>query len=256
MEELSKMQHDFEMQTGELSQLQQERDHLQSQMKIIQDVIPSSLILLNKDNTVKHWNRKAEELLDINQLSGREIFDLEAMGRERVREGLLECQRQKKPITVKSVSMKNRHGDRVLTNILHVPLIDKANEIHGSIIVIDDVTNLINLQSALSRKQEDMNVLQKQLKESYIKLKVIDAARRSQESVAPKPDIIKSTADSPSPIREEIPRNREFSREVPTDDRRQEFPTLKDKLRIYDEIDRVLDDTDEAIKTKKLDRED
>ena len=195
------------------------------------------------------------------------------MERERLREGLEQCKKDKKAVTVKSVSIKNQNGDRFLTNVSQIPLIDGNGEFQGVMMVIDDVTNIVGMQAEIERKQEEMKDLDRRFKETFTRLKLADMAKNGASKIAPGPELdnrIKELdhTDRQKMVRELINESIKLGgdkaivgelqsgtkEELGLEERSEEGEesTWKEKLRIYDKIDECLDATEDNIKTKKL----
>jgi len=134
---------------------------------------------------VTNWNKKAEEILGLSaeQAIGKKLFEISSLlGKERLHEGLIQCQRDKKHVSVKSVSMQNKHGDTMLTNISHMPIIDSHDEPQGAVIVIDDISKIAEMQTELKRKEEELEQLGGRFQETYTQLKLADQEKKANTS--------------------------------------------------------------------------
>jgi uncharacterized coiled-coil protein SlyX len=210
------------------------------------------------------------------------------MGRERLREGLNQCRKEEKANTVKSIAIKNPQGHRHLTDISNIPLTDNNGEFQGVAIVIDDVSNIANIEAELTRKQEDIENLTSRLQDTYTKLKIANMDRDSfelkprfdisnaakledniekrmkkletiNESIESKinelNDVTVKLAESKSVLDKvgaEIQKRQKELQSGEMDSKDKMNETWRNKLKIYDEIDKCLNITDDNLKTKKL----
>ena len=141
----------------------------------MENSIPSSVIIVNNDNIITSWNKKAEELFGVPSTTavGMNISQVDLMGKERVKEGFEQCKKKKESITVHSVSLKGDSENRVLTNVAQIPLLDDAGEFRGMMMVIDDVTDFVGIQADLQIKQQEITDLTKRFQDMNTSLKVM-----------------------------------------------------------------------------------
>ena len=263
-----------------MNQIETEKDQLNFYFNNLKNSIPSSVIMVNKDNIITTWNKKATKMLDLKTESaiGMDVLKLELMGRERLREGLKQCKKGKKTVAVKSISIKNRNGDRFLTNITQIPLIDSKGEFQGIVMVMDDATSIIGMQAELERKQEEIEDLNNRFQETYTRLKLANMEKNSASRITAKTELdtsVKETEhiDGQKELKDESiktlePNNltiklgeeestvgkfiAEMEGKVEELDSEDEEVTWKEKLKICDEIDKSLDVEKDNLKTKKL----
>jgi PAS domain S-box-containing protein len=257
----------------------------------MKNALPTSIVMVNKEERIVDWNRRAAEMLglDFENATPPHLASLEIMEKERVREGFIQCFQEKKPVTIKSVSLKNPQGSRYLTDIFHIPIIDSAGEIQGAFMIMSDISDIAEIQATFERQKEELLGLEQRYQEAYAKLKLSDI-----EKNAICDDLLKvrtelesktQTAGHVNIILEEKKRELETTNELITskvhelndvtrklNGMRLEFDALqiekkkqevektpfvssedwKDKLKIYAEIDRWLNCTDDGMKTKKI----
>jgi PAS domain S-box-containing protein len=247
--------------------------------------------MVNRDGIVTSWNKKAEEMLSLeaDKVVGKNLFEIELMGKERLREGLRQCQKEKKSVTVRSIAIKNQRGDVSLTDISHMPVLDSHGEPQGTVMVINDVSEIAKIQAELKQKQQDLKNLDNRFQEVYTKLKLADRdkAANSDDLIKIKTDIRMENRDKEhmdnilnekkreleslskttelktsefnginmkpqeggsvlNLIGTELERKqKEIDGETPSE-------TWKEKLKIYDEIGKCLDVSEDKLKTKKI----
>jgi PAS domain S-box-containing protein len=253
----------------------------------MKNAIPSSILILNKDNTITNWNKKAEEMLglELEKMRGVDVFAFEMMEKERVREGMDHCLQEKKLVTVKSVALKNLEGTRYLTDITHIPLLDAHGELQGTMMIIDDKSDLAATQAELERKQHDLEQLDARFQETYAKLKLADIAdmgrfKGEREVLAMRSELERKTKDFTAVMEEKqreldslhqsiLSKTSELDhvtiqleqgkaalalvadelvkrqRELESKDEETRSESWKEKLKIYSEIDKCLNITAE-----------
>ena len=256
--------------------------------------IPSSIVILDKDNNVINWNKKAEEILGLEPESskGLDVLDLDLMKKERILEKMKQFKRDRQPIKVRSISVRNKKGDIRLTDFSQTPLLDNNGDFHGSIMMLDDVSEREGIQAELQRKHEDLQKLDSKFQDVYTRLKLVN-----EDKLAADEHLLKVGKDKQRELRhvanlleekqqeleglnnsislkngelEDISTKIEESRsnlqmvETELARRKTELETTplsddelsktwKEKLKIYDEIDKSLSPTDEEpLKTKKI----
>jgi len=257
----------------------------------MKNALPSSILVVDTEQKIIDWNRKAAEMLglDLENAALLHLESLEIMERERVRNGFLQCFQEKKPVTIKSVSVKSRQGSRFLTDIYHVPILDTQGELRGAFMIMNDISDIAEIQAASERQKEEILALEQRYQEAYAKLKLSDI-----EKNAICDDLLKvrtelesktQTTSHVNMILEERKRELETTNDLITskmqelnditrklngiklevDTLQQEkrihdmektpsvsLDELKDKLKVYAEIDQWLNCSDDALKTKKI----
>jgi hypothetical protein len=241
--------------------------------------------MLNKDNVITNWNKKATEMIDTKFELGGELSKIKALDRERLREGLHQCRKDKKTVTVNSISFKNKNNERFLTDISNIPLINENGELQGIVMVINDSTNIINMQTEIKRKQEEFEKLNNQFQDTYTKLKLANIEKKSEEKLTAKSEF-QLTAEKNISTKKEIENNlvkepnitsesnnvsihldekkssiadviSDFEKKIECNDPNdKEDRSWKEKIKIYNEIDKKLGHEEESIKTKKLEEDD
>jgi chromosome segregation ATPase len=213
------------------------------------------------------------------------------MRKERLNDGFKQFHHTKKPVTVESISIRDKHGDVLLTNVTRMPIFDENNEFTGSVLIVNDVSHNAEIQAELKRKQGELERLDQQFKEVHTKFKIMDKERNAfdsdlikirenqsrelnnitgmlkekqqelgvlDKSISLKNDeltgIINKLNENKSTlsfVESEITRKQT---ELETGQKANETPgnAWRDKLKIYDEIDKSLEVVDDNLKTKKL----
>jgi len=288
-EELANIRLDMENKTKDVKELRAERDRLDFCLRNMNDTIPSSIVMINRDGVITSCNKKAEETLglDTGKALGKNIFEIELMGKERLREGLKQCQKDKKSVTVKSISIKDQHGDVCLTDVSHMPVIDSNGEIQGAVMVINDISEITKMQAELKQKQHDLENLDNRFQETYTKLKlvnmgenvsnmniktdlekenkeinhitgILDEKRMELDSLN-KSIALKASEFGDISVKLEEGKSALslIQSELEKKQKEAELSKMpgegwKEKLKIYDEIDKCLDASEDKLKTKKL----
>ena len=75
--------------------------------------------------------------------------------------------------------MQNKHGDTMLTNISHMPIIDGHDEPQGAVMIIDDISKIAEMQTELKRKEEELEQLDDRFQETYTQLKLADQEKKA-----------------------------------------------------------------------------
>jgi PAS domain S-box-containing protein len=145
--------------------------------------IPSSIIMVDKNNNIINWNKKTEDMLGLGpkMLKGMDLSKLSLMKKERVLEVMKQFKKNKKPVTVKSISIKNKKGDIHLTNISHLPIIDSNGETQGALMVINDVTEIAEVQAELKQRQVDLENLDRKFQDIHTKFKLVNMGRNEDK---------------------------------------------------------------------------
>jgi PAS domain S-box-containing protein len=291
-ENLTHMKQEMENKAKDITELKVERDRLSFCLHDVNNMLPSSVIMVNRDGIVTSWNKKAEEMLGLEagKAVGKNLFEIELMGKERLREGLRQCQKEKKSVTVKSISIKNQRGDVSLTDISHMPVLDSHGESQGAVMVINDVSEIAKIQAELEQKQQDLKNLDNRFQEVYTKLKltnrdkaansddlmkiktdiqmenrdkehmdnILNEKKRELESLSKSIELKTSEFDS---INTKLQEDRSVLNLIGTEVEKKQkeieidgttSETWKEKLKIYDEIGKCLDVSDDKLKTKKI----
>jgi len=260
----------------------------------MKETIPSSVIMVDKENNIINWNKKTEEMigLDPETATGKNLFDLGLMKKERILEGIRQFEKDKKPVAVKSISIKNKKGDVRLTNVSHVPMHNQNGEFLGAIMTLDDISDTEGIQAELKRKQEELEKLDSKFKDVNTKLKIantgkilvdgqiqkaneekqreiehigslLEKKQRELESIS---SSITSKTDELESITKKLEEDKSALQTVENElaRRRAELEnpplteeelgkTVKEKIKIFDEIDKSLGiDEQESLKTKKI----
>jgi len=280
-----------------ISRLQQENEVLHHQIQHLFDVLPSSTILVDKEGTVTHWNKKAEELIRMSSddVIGTRVMSLAVLGKERIRDGIQRCQQEKKPIMIKSISLKISGGGLSVTDVMCIPQISTSGEPKGATLILSNLSEVAELETELSRKQEELDALTNRFQDMNVKMKTLllektslqselnmlrhdfeskvenvavhvnaDLAEKQKEltvlqdsltskmnelqTVSMKVDEQKSLLSS---VNSELDKRQ---KELETSNRMFAPPSdaWKENLKICDEIDKVLNTSEEGLKTKKL----
>jgi PAS domain-containing protein len=127
-----------------IGRLESEKEYLKFAFDNIKNSVPSSIITIDKDNVIIDCNTRAEEELGLKL---GEHF--EQIKNETICDAAFKSQKDKKPITLKSVSIKGRNGT-LLTNVSSIPLMNNEGEFHGALMIIN------NLPSNDSNEEEDL----------------------------------------------------------------------------------------------------
>jgi PAS domain S-box-containing protein len=260
-----RLQQELEKKTVELIHIRTEADSLHFVFDHMENSIPSSVIIVNNDNIITSWNKRAEELFRIPSTTavGMNISQVGLMGKERVREGFEQCKKKKEPITVHSVSLKDDSETRVLTNVAQIPLLDDSGESKGIMLVIEDVTDVVGMQADLQIKQQEITDLTKRFQDMSTSLKVTTINKE------PVTKMLESQSDGKDNtlciLKDDQPKIQVEKKSLAGDidhiigrseehmDQHHEESSWKQELRICNEIEKCLDHaSDDHLKTKKL----
>ena len=278
----------------QIKKLKHEKDEIIFHFNKMKNTIPSSIIMVDKNNNIINWNKKAEEMigLDSENSTGMNLLELNLMKKERILEGISKFEKDKKPISVKSISIKNKQGGIYLTNISHVPMHDQNGEYLGAIMVLDDISETKEISAELKRKQEDLEKLDSKFKDVYTRLKIVDKGKIIVEGQIPKVNdehqreikhignlleekqkelesickSISSKNDELGSITKKLEEDkstlkmvenelvrRKLEIETPQLNEEELGKAVKEKLKLFDEIDKSLSIVDEDnLKTKKI----
>jgi len=281
-EELQKQKKQLEVTMSEVALLQQERNRLQMILDQMQNAIPSSILMINNENRIMSLNAKAVALFEkqTEHILGEEISHIDLLEKERIREGFDHCKTKKEPITVHAVSLQTKEDMRILMDVSQIPLLDATGELQGVMMVLDDVTQLVGLQSELEERRHEIQDLERRYQETFTHLKLMTLEKDAQKEGLGTPT--RSETVSQTPVVHAAPEVRVSEEFVPKegdhhpvagdidlllkkrDDETHQPPSvkhddeisLKEKLRICDEIEKCLEGKEDKIKTKKLKDED
>jgi len=130
--------------------------------------------MIDKNNNIVNWNKKAEEMLGLEPETskGMNLFNLDLIKKERILEAMKKFEHDKKPLSVKSISIRDKRGDVHLTNLLHTPMIDNKGEFQGAIILLEDVSDTEEMQAEIRRREEEFETLDSKFKDVYTKLQI------------------------------------------------------------------------------------
>jgi len=133
-------------------------------------------IILDKNGVVTSWNKKAEEFFGLTeeQAIGTNVTDLELMKDEKFAGAKDQCQENKQTVSVKSVYIRNQHDEGRLMDISHTPILDSNGEFKGSIMLLEDVSEVAEIQAKFERKQEELESLSNKYQDAFKKLSLID----------------------------------------------------------------------------------
>jgi len=276
-----------------VNKLHKERDQFVFNFNKIKNSIPSSIIITDKNSNITDWNKKAEEILglDPGSVKGSDLFKLDLIKKERILEKIKEFEKNKAPVTIKSISVKNKKGDIILTNISQTPLFDSNGEFQGAIMRLDDVSDTEGTQAELRRKQDDFEKLDRKFQDVYTKLKLVTqeksaydehlsrlgddknreignlsgALKEKQRELESINNTIMNKSGELTNLNKALEENKSNLSFVESEisKKRQELGSfiepkdvskaLKDKLRLIDEIDKSIGlPEEETLKTKKM----
>ena len=213
--------------------------------------------------------------------------------KERVLEGLRQFEKNKQPVKIKSISIKDSDDEVHLTDISHIPMHDTDGQFQGSIMILDDISEKEEIHAELNKKQEELNELNTKFEKVYSKLQFIEQDRFARDQYMMKVgddnqkkiDDIKSILDKKKKELETLNSNiisktselesintkilesksilidfenkiaqKKFDLNRTSQSEGELSKTFKDKLKIIDEIDKTLGKSEEEpLKTKKLD---
>jgi PAS domain S-box-containing protein len=143
--------------------------------------IPYSVLILDENNNITNLNKKAEELLSLHHDTaiGVDITSLDLLKKERIQEKIKQFNKDKKPVSINSISFRNNRGDVCLTNISQLPLINEKGLFKGSIVVFDDVSKTEEIKAELIRKQSDLKAMDIKFKDVFTRLKVANEEKNA-----------------------------------------------------------------------------
>ena len=131
VEDLRLSRLDVENRIKEIEKLDIEKNQLNSHLHGIKDSIESPVIITDNDNIVTVWNKKAQEMLGLEseRAIGKNLLEIELMRDNRLVDAKNQSQQDKKPVTARSILINDQDGNRILTNISHMPLFNDKNEL-------------------------------------------------------------------------------------------------------------------------------
>ncbi len=181
-DEFAKTQATLDEKVNQISHLSHEKEQMNLQIKQLQHALPAPVIAIDANDVVTNWNKHAEKMFGISaeQALGKKLFEIHTLlGKDRVREGQIQCQRDKSPISVNSVSLTNKQGETILTNISQMPILDGKNQPRGAIMVIHDVSNVAEMQMLLKQKQDELEQLNERFHEIHTQLQVVNKEKQA-----------------------------------------------------------------------------
>ena len=278
-EELNRLRNESDDKMKMISQLRSEKDQLDFSFKNMNDMMPLSVITLTNEDVITGWNKKTEEMLGLesDKAIGKNLFEIESIGKERLRKGLKQCKKTKKPESIKSISIKNKQGDVKLIDISQIPVLDSKDEVKGVITVINDVSKIAEVQAELNRRQEELDSLNNKFQDVYTQLKLVDRERnqgtlhtdsilkQKKEELESLNETIVSKSSEINNLNKELEKRKsaldlaqseleKSQKEKEITEKIMEMPEkpLSGKLRLIEEIDKSLDMEDNNLKTKKI----
>lgn len=140
----------------ERKKAEEEAQRLRRLLKNMIDSMPSSLVAVDADGCVTHWNRQAEMTTGVtpDKAEGQpldQVFSAMKAQMIQVREAIQ--QRQTKSVE-KVESFSN--GEKHLNNVMIYPL--ETNGIEGAVIRVDDVTERVRLEEMMIQSEKMMSV--------------------------------------------------------------------------------------------------
>jgi PAS domain S-box-containing protein len=178
-----------------INSLNVEKNILKRYFESIKDSIPSTVIMTDKNNNITNINKKAKQTLglDPEKIIGENITKLDLMKRQRIKEAMESSINSKNVIDVKSISIKDTHGERILTNITNIPFFNSKGEYQGLTIILEDVTDLTTMKAEMKRRDMLVNQLDNKLYGNCSRLKLdsqIDVKKEDKSSLKPTADTI------------------------------------------------------------------
>jgi PAS domain S-box-containing protein len=294
-EELRSVKDELDHMIQDIHSLTTQKERLNFFFQKMQNSIPVSLIITDTENKILNWNKKAEDVFGetLKHAKGADLFSFELMEKERLRDAVHHSHQEKKPITVKSISLKDQQGNRYLSNIEHIPLMNDAGELQGSLLVIVDVSAITEVQSKLNQSEEELRNLEQQFQVNNTRLKVLDMEKNAvlgeltklkteldgrtnqmihihdamdekqreleaiTESLAVKTNELHMVTTKLEGIKSVLELLDAEKQKRIESDRSNAAPnnSWKENIKIFDEIDKCLNITSNGLKTKKLQEE-
>jgi chromosome segregation ATPase len=119
--------------------------------------------------------------LESSSMKGMDLFKLSLMKKERVLEEMKKFKKNKGPVSVKSISIKNNKGDVFLTNISHMPLVDNNGGFQGSLMIINDVSENAKIHAELQQKRQELANLDSKFQDIQSKFKLANHGKMAQD---------------------------------------------------------------------------
>jgi len=193
------LKEEIQVKTSLVDQLEAEKKSLSFSLNKMKDAIPSSVIMINKDNLITNWNKKAEEIFGFQTgMHNSDISNWDFFNDERITDAGTKLLKHKKPVNVKSVTIKDKQGNRRLTDVTQMPMVDSNGETQGAIMVFDDVSDRVEIQAELERKQQQLDDITTKYQDAYKKLSLVDREidATNQELKQKKDALEKKTTES------------------------------------------------------------
>jgi two-component system CheB/CheR fusion protein len=196
---------------------------------IINTMSPA-LIVLNKNNVVTTWNPAAQEMWMIKSdyALGRNFYEMGMGDRiSGISDAIRDALRDKNTMVLKEKEITNHKGDKRYIDITVVPLIDQNGDLHGSIIMMDDVTDAKRIRDELKRSNEELQELNAKLETTNEEL---ESTNEELETTA---EELQSTAEELETSNEELQSTNE-ELETSNEELRslnEELETTNDELR-------------------------
>jgi two-component system CheB/CheR fusion protein len=212
---------------------------------IINTMSPA-LIVLNKNNVVTTWNPAAQEMWMIKSdyALGRNFYEM-GMGDRitGISDAIRDALRDKNTMVLKEKEITNHKGDKRYIDITVVPLIDQNGDLHGSIIMMDDVTDAKRIRDELKRSNEELQELNAKLETTNEEL---ESTNEELETTA---EELQSTAEELETSNEELQSTNE-ELETSNEELRslnEELETTNDELRERTSQLNIVNTYNEAI---------
>ncbi|WMJ85317.1 PAS domain-containing hybrid sensor histidine kinase/response regulator [Anaerocolumna sp. MB42-C2] len=151
--------------------------------------VPSAVFTIDKNRKITSWNKWAEQLTGYS--------DQEAIGKDCSLLSDKECCRScslyrmdlKKPVLGKIGTIRNKKGElRYISKNLDLILDDKG-EVIGGIECFDDITERIDTEKELRRKEKILSAVALSIKEFLDNTSYLDAVRKSFELLGPATEV-------------------------------------------------------------------
>jgi len=285
--EIGQRKRELEDFSNTIAELEHEREKHNSLLEHMKNSIPTPLLFVDKNQMVTTWNKKATDLLGLSADNENtlDLFSLDVLEKERVRDGILRCLRERTSVTIKSISLKNLQGTRFLTDVSFVPLFNGNEEAHEAFMIVRDISDVSDIQARLERQKEEILALESRCEDAHARLKVADVGRHTIGKDLPKvqTDLDSTTTGHIEFLLEEKRRELDTTNELIASKvqelnditkkldgirlemdvfeaekkKMQKTPPVpseewKEKLKIYNEIDKWLNGKEDGLQTKKI----
>jgi chromosome segregation ATPase len=287
--ELEQRKRELDDYSSTMVKLEHEKDRYTSLLEQMKNSIPTPLLFIDKESKITIWNQQATHLFGLKSDNEPTLdrFLLGSMELERIRNGLRQCFQEKKPVMLKSISLKNQDGTRSITDISLVPLFEGNEETQGAFLIVYDISDVTDLQKRLERQKEEILALETRCQDTYTQLKAptIENTVGSKDATMIRTELDVKTTGHVEALLEEKKRELEATNELiaskvhelndvtkKLDGIRLELDVFeaekkkmdmqktppvpseewKEKLKIYNEIDKWLNGREEGLQTKKI----